>query len=180
MSFHSRDPIQIPTRRSETTSPPTAAILTLTNSHRCEFEDLLVALDRDSRCSRFGYAASDAALAAHSQNALQSASNTLGIFVQDKLAGAAEIYRCGDTGVYEVSLVVDGPLRKRGLGWRLLSSSMDWARSAKAEGVHLVFSRHNWPMRRLATRACAKFDLSLDEMNAVIRFCSESHRVQSA
>lgn len=145
------------------------SIRSLTSSHQSDLEGLLVALDRDSRCSRFGYAASDAAMAAHSRSALQAASNTLGIFLDEKLAGAAEIYRCGDTGAYEVSLVVDRPLRKRGFGWNLLSSAVAWAQDAEADSVRLVFSRHNWPMRRLAARASAKLDLSLDELNAEIR-----------
>jgi GNAT superfamily N-acetyltransferase len=158
----------------DTDPSPRPSIRPLTASHQCELEGLLVALDRDSRCSRFGYAASDAAMAAHSRTALEAASSTLGIFLDDKLAGAAEIYRCGDTGAYEVSLVVDRPLRKRGFGWNLLSSATAWARDAEADSVRLVFSRHNWPMRRLATRACARLDLSLDELNAEIRLRPQS------
>jgi len=153
----------------DTDSSQRPSIRALTSDHQSELENLLVALDRDSRCSRFGYAASDAAMAAHSRTALQAASSTLGIFLNEKLAGAAEIYRCGDTGAYEVSLVVDRPLRKRGFGWNLLSSATAWAQDADADSVRLVFSRHNWPMRRLAARACAKLDLSLDELNAEIR-----------
>lgn len=164
----------IPALHPDTDPSHGRSILPLTASHQCELEGLLVALDRDSRCSRFGYAASDAAMVSHSRTALQAASSTLGIFLNEKLAGAAEIYRCGDTGAYEVSLVVDRPLRKRGLGWTLLSSATAWARDADADSVRLVFSRHNWPMRRLAARACAKLDLSLDELNAEIRLRPQS------
>src|SRR4051794_34184386 len=159
----------IPAPHPDTNPSQRPSIRPLTASHQCELEGLLVALDRDSRCSRFGYAASDAAMAAHSRTALQAASGTLGIFLDEKLAGAAEIYRYGNTGAYEVSLVVERPLRKRGLGWNLLSSAMVWARDADADSVRLIFSRHNWPMRKLAARACAKLDLSLDELNAEIR-----------
>jgi hypothetical protein len=149
-----------------------ASICTLTETHRCEFEGLLIALDRDSRCSRFGYAASDAALVTHARSALQAARgtpSTLGVFIEHKLAGVAEIYRCNDPDKYEVALLVERPLRRRGLGWNLLRSSMHWARSANAESISLVFSRHNWAMRKLATRARAKLDLSLGELNAEIR-----------
>lgn len=175
MSFDLDYPFSGSVPRTDTNSSQCPSILALTANHQFELETLLVALDRDSRCSRFGYAASDAAMVAHSQTALQAASRTLGVFVDDRLAGAAEIYRCGDTSTYEVSLVVDQPLRKRGLGWSLLNSSMVWARSADAERVRLVFSRHNWPMRRLAARASAKLDLSLDELNAEIGLRPQAH-----
>ncbi len=147
-----------------------ASICALTESHRLELEKFLIALDRDSRCSRFGYAANDAALIAHSQSALQAACRMLGIFIGHKLAGVAEIYRCHNTDKYEVLLVVDRPLRKRGLGWNLLSCSMQWALSANAESLRLIIPRHNWAMRKLAMRARATLDLSRDELNAEIPF----------
>jgi hypothetical protein len=150
-----------------------ASIRALTESHCCALEALLLSLDRDSRCSRFGYAASDAALIAHTQGALQTASSMLGVFIANRLAGVAEIYRCDDTGTYEVSLVVEAPLRKQGLGWNLLHSSMQWAQNANAECLRLIFSRHHWAMRKLAMRAQAKLDLSLDELNAEIRLSPE-------
>jgi hypothetical protein len=154
-------------------SPPAnalnaASICALSESHRGEFERFLIALDSSSRCSRFGYAANDAALVAHSQSALRAACRMFGIFIEHKLAGVAEIYRCHSADKYEVLLVVDRPLQKRGLGWNLLSCSMQWARSANAESLRLVFSRHNWAMRKLAKRARATLDLSRDELNAEI------------
>jgi GNAT superfamily N-acetyltransferase len=175
MSFDLSESIACTTSGAHSNAALPACVRALTENHRSELEGLLTALDRDSRCSRFGYAASDAALIAHSRSALQTASGAIGIFVADKLAGVAEIYRCDKTDNYEVSLVVDRPLRKRGLGWNLLHSSVQWARSADAESLRLIFSRHNWAMRKLATRAQAKLDLSLDELNAEIRLGPNSH-----
>ena len=80
------------------------SIHVLTETDRWDIEELFVSLDLDSRCSRFGYAASDAALVTHSRSALQNACSTLGIFTNDKLLGLAEIYRRDDAH-YEVSFV---------------------------------------------------------------------------
>jgi GNAT superfamily N-acetyltransferase len=150
------------------------SIHVLTETDRWDIEELFVSLDLDSRCSRFGYAASDAALVTHSRSALQNACSTLGIFTNDKLSGIAEIYRRDDAH-YEVSFVVERPSRRRGHGWRLLRSSMHWAQKANAASLQMIFSRHNWAMRKLAAKARAKLDLSLDELNAEIRISTATH-----
>src|SRR4051812_46893175 len=53
---------------------------------------LLIGLDTASRCNRFGNAASDEALAAHADMAIQRASAVIGGFVDDALRGVLEIY----------------------------------------------------------------------------------------
>ena len=163
---YSQSPLQDATR--------SASIHVLAETDRCDIEELLVSLDLDSRCSRFGYAASDAALITHSRSALQNACSTLGILTNDKLLGLAEIYRRDDAH-YEVSLVVERPSRRRGHGWRLLRSSMHWAQKANATSLQMIFHRHNWAMRKLAAKARAKLDLSLDELNAEIWISNETH-----
>ena len=175
MSLDLSEPLSL----SISSSPPqdatrSASIHVLTETDRCDIDELLVSLDLDSRCSRFGYAASDATLITHSRSALQNACSTLGIFTNDKLSGIAEIYRRDDAH-YEVSFVVERPSRRRGHGWRLLRSSMHWARKANAASLQMIFPRHNWAMRKLAAKARAKLDLSLDELNAEIWISNETH-----
>jgi len=175
MSLDLSEPLSL----SISSSPPqdatrSASIHVLTETDRCDIDELLVSLDLDSRCSRFGYAASDAALVTHSRSALQNACSTLGIFTNDKLSGIAEIYQRDDAH-YEVSFVVERPSRRRGHGWRLLRSSMHWAQKANAASLQMIFSRHNWAMRKLAAKARAKLDLSLDELNAEIRISTATH-----
>ena len=175
MSLDSSEPLSL----SISSSPPqdatrSASIHVLTEADRCDGVELLVSLDLESRCSRFGYAASDAALITHSRSALQNSCSMLGILTNDKLLGLAEIYRRDDAH-YEVSFVVERPSRRRGHGWRLLRSSMHWARKANAASLQMIFPRHNWAMRKLAAKARAQLDLSLDELNAEIWISNETH-----
>src|SRR5262249_42960688 len=72
-----------------------------------EFQHLLVGLDRASRCARFGYAASDDSLVAHATTALKTASNVIGIYIENRLRGVLEAYRGGRGDHAEVALVVE-------------------------------------------------------------------------
>jgi GNAT superfamily N-acetyltransferase len=150
--------------------PLTSRMRRLGREHRAELQDFLLRLDRDSRCRRFGHAASDDVVAAHAVAALEDASVT-GVFVDDPgdfagetLRGALEIYSCAPHGVAEAALVVEQSWRRRGLGWALLCAA---ARS-ETQGIRLIFTRDNWPMRQLASKANARFDLVLDEICAEI------------
>jgi GNAT superfamily N-acetyltransferase len=134
----------------------------LVREHRAELQDFLIRLDRESRCRRFGHAASDDVVAAHAATALEDA-HVIGAFVDDTLRGALELYSCAPHGS-EVALVVDQSWRRRGLGWALLCAA---ARS-ETQGIRLIFTRDNWPMRQLASKANARFDLVLDEICAEV------------
>jgi len=143
----------------------------LGREHRAELQDFLLRLDRDSRCRRFGHAASDDVLAAHAVTALEDAW-VIGAFVDDPgdcageiLRGALEIYSCAPQGTPEVALVVDQTWRRRGFGWALLRAA---AAASEEQGFRLIFTRDNWPMRQLASKANARFDLVLDEICAVV------------
>ena len=153
-----------------------SSICALKEERRSELEDFLIALDHSSRSDRFGYPAKDAVLIAHSARALHEACFTLGVFVNQKLAGVAETYRSEKTCDYEVFLVVAPLLRRCGLGWALLRSSLELARTEKAQTVRLLFPRHNWAMRTLAIRARAFLHLSLNELIAEIRLQPEAIR----
>jgi hypothetical protein len=132
-----------------------------------EFEEFLLRLDRDSRWRRFGHAASDEALQAHARSALAAASCVIGVSLDGTLRGALEIYSCAPQPFCEAALVVEPQWRRRGLGFAMLRAAARFAREASAGGIRLIFTRDNWPMRKLASKADARFDLVLDE------FCAE-------
>ncbi|MFL6305736.1 MAG: GNAT family N-acetyltransferase [Candidatus Sulfotelmatobacter sp.] len=127
-------------------------------------EDLFIGLDRETRCRRFGHAASDESLRAHAIKALNDAACLTGIFVDGALRGVLELYSCAPAPIIEAAIVVDKGWRRRGLGHELLSQ----ARASETQNMRLVFTRDNWPMRYLTTKMGARFDLLLDELCADI------------
>ena len=88
----------------------------------------------------------------------------IGAYVDESLRGALEVYSCAPLGAPEVALVVDQNWRRRGLGWALLRT----AAGSETQGIRLIFTRDNWPMRQLASKANARFDLVLDEICAEV------------
>jgi hypothetical protein len=44
------------------------------------------------------------------------------------------------------------------LGWALLQAAIQKAAVCEANMIRMVFSRHNWPMRKLAAKASGKLD----------------------
>jgi len=152
---------------SEAAAFARAEVRTLGAEHLPDIQCLLTGLDEASRCLRFGWACSDTSLKAYAQGAVATASRIFGVVVDRQLRGILEIYRA-PSGCAKAALVVDQRWRRRGLGWRLLTAAIDWADAADIDAIRLTFARHNWPMRRLASKACAKFDIGLDEMSAEI------------
>ena len=77
-----------------------------------------------------------------------------------------EIYPCVPHAFCEAALVVEPAWRRRGLGFALLRAA---ARLVPENGnIRLIFTRDNWPMRKLADKAHARLDLVLDELCAEI------------
>jgi GNAT superfamily N-acetyltransferase len=60
--------------------------------------------------------------------------------------------------------VVAQDWRRRGLGLALLQAAIAAAAHADAGTLRMIFSRHNWPMRKLADKASGRLDLVLDEI----------------
>ncbi len=133
-----------------------------------ELKDFFVRLDRDTRCRRFGHAAADDMLRSHAAKALVDAEWVIGIYAHGDLRGVLEIYSCVPHPFVEVALVVEKDWRRRGLGWSLLCAAMSIAGKAEAKTLRLLFTRDNWPMRKLTNKANARFDLILDEICADI------------
>jgi ribosomal protein S18 acetylase RimI-like enzyme len=131
-------------------------------------QEFLLRLDRESRCRRFGHAASDDALTAHAQTALSEATCVIGVAVDGTLRGILEIYSCAPRPFCEAALVVEPAWRRRGLGFAMLRAAARFSCARGAGGIRLIFTRDNWPMRKLADKAHARFDLVLDEICAEI------------
>ncbi len=140
----------------------------LGSEHAIAIERLLLGLDLDARRARFGRASSDASIKAHVREALSNATRVIGVFVDRELRGLLEIDVGQASGPAAVALVVEDGWRRRGLGWQLTQAAMQWAEETHAGPLRLTFSRHNWPMRQLCTKASAQFDLVLDEICADI------------
>jgi GNAT superfamily N-acetyltransferase len=149
-------------------APDVPEVRPLAREQLDELQDFFVRLDRDSRCRRFGHAASDESVVARAGVALEDASCVIGVFVDENLCGVLEIYSCNPQPYWEVALVVGQEWRRRGHGWALLRAAARWANVARRDSIRLIFTRDNWPMRQLANKANARFDLMLDEIWAEV------------
>lgn len=136
--------------------------------HLGEIEDLLLRLDRETRCHRFGHVVTDAALRAHAAKSVRDASSLIGVYAGGSLRGLLELYPCAPGSKVEAAVVVERDWRRRGLGWLLLRAAIRSARGSEARVLRLIFPRDNWPMRKLADKANARLDLVLDEICAEI------------
>jgi GNAT superfamily N-acetyltransferase len=143
-------------------------IAALTRQDLPAIERMLHALDVGSRCARFGWASSDESLMTHARNLVGSATHLIGAFAGGELRGILEVYADGTGRSAEVALVVAPPWRRRGFGQAMLAAAVAWAGQNSVSAIQLIFSRENWPMRRLAATVQARFDIALDEICAEI------------
>jgi GNAT superfamily N-acetyltransferase len=171
---------RIPASEGLRPGSPVPDIRRLGREHEGEMCRLLCALDSASRCGRFNQAASDAYLAGHARRALADATGILGAFVDGELRGVVELYCDGPRGCAEAAFVVAQDWRRRGLGLALLQAAIDAAARADAGTLRMIFSRHNWPMRKLADKARGRLDLVLDEIAADVALGESADRNGSA
>lgn len=141
-------------------------VIELGPQHEDEFAHLLLNLDRESRISRFNCVAGDALLLKHSQQALMTTAWLAGIVVHQRLRGVVELYDMCRPGVVEAAFLVDQAWRRLGLCTVLLKAAQQWGAERDRVLLRMVFSRSNWPMRGLASKAGARLDLALDEVVA--------------
>ena len=127
---------------------------------------ILLSLESSSRCSRFGLCVSDTYLAGYAQSALADADWIAGAFIDDRLRGVVEVHNDRPHGSAEAAFVVEQEWRRRGLGWTLLRAAMrNAAADAETNTLRMIFSRHNWPMRKLASKASGRLDMVFDEIS---------------
>jgi GNAT superfamily N-acetyltransferase len=99
---------------------------------------------------------------------LATADWIVGAFIDEHLRGVVEVYDAGPHGYAEAAFVVEQDWRRRGVGWALLRAAMQMAADSKTHSLRVIFSRHNWAMRKLASKASGKFDMVLDEISVDI------------
>jgi GNAT superfamily N-acetyltransferase len=125
---------------------------------------IFLTLEPSARCCRFGQVASDAYLVNHAKRSLTDADWIIDAFVGERIRGLVEVYSGRPSSYAEAAFVVEQEWRRRGLGWALLQAAIQKAGASGADTLRMVFSRHNWPMRKLASKASSKLDMVLDEM----------------
>jgi len=87
------------------------------------------------------------------------------VLIGERVRGFAEIYNSRPHGFADTAFVVEPEWRRRGLGWALLRAAMQAAAESQTNTLRMIFSRHNWPMRKLANKACGKLDIILGEIS---------------
>jgi GNAT superfamily N-acetyltransferase len=97
-----------------------------------------------------------------------------GAFVSQRLRGFIEGRSSKNPSLVEVSLLVEPAWRRRGLGGALLEAAICWGNATGRSTLRMIFSRHDWSMRKLASKANARFDMVLDGMSADITLCAPS------
>jgi GNAT superfamily N-acetyltransferase len=97
-----------------------------------------------------------------------------GAFVNQHLRGFVEGRSSKIPSLIEISLIVEPAWRRRGLGGALLEAAVCWGKATGRSTLRMIFSRHDWPMRKLASKANARFDMVLDGMSADIILCAPS------
>ena len=115
----------------------------------------MLALDAQSRMSRFGGVTCDAGIRSHALRASNQATMLLGAFKGKRLCGLLEAYAC-NAGEVEVALTVELGLRRRGIGWRLLRAAIEQGALTGMARLQLIFAADYWAMRRIAHKAEAR------------------------
>jgi GNAT superfamily N-acetyltransferase len=94
----------------------------------------------------------------YAKEAVTGAAYMAGAFDAGRLIGVVEVFTARN-GVAEIAFAIDADWRRQGLGSALLEAAKRWAEQAGVAILRMVISRNNWPMRQLAHKAGARFDL---------------------
>lgn len=158
---------------------PPLRVIRLCDQHEAQLSRLLQSLDRSSRINRFGHPASDPCLEAYARAAFSTTAFMAGTFVGETQVGVLEIFGSAREGVAEAAFVIDADWRRLGLGTALLESAREWAGQSGIRMLQMIMGRNNWPMRHLAQKAGARFDLELDEIRAGLILAGPGRHLQS-
>ena len=157
--------------------PPQTKIKCLEIAPRADFHSILAPPDRASQRDLCGNALTAVGCVDRSTCARDEAVRAFGAFVGGRLLGLLEIYK-GGAGRVEVTLIVERRWQNKGVGWALLSAAMELARQSDTQSMRLIFSRNNWPMRAIARKAGAQFNLVFGEIHADIAIASHRNGVR--
>ena len=137
---------------------------------RADFPSILSIPDR-SPSSLFGRPLTAFEFADHSTFALNGAVRAFGAFVGGRLRGLSQI-TASTAGHIEARLVADPSWGNRGVGGALLRAAIQQAHQSNTRIIRLIIARDNWPMRALACKAGAQFNLVFGEIYADIATAS--------
>lgn len=132
-------------------------------------EAFFLALDPETRQSRFHGAVNDAFLRRHTAMLIAEAV-VYGLFVDDVLVGVGELLLPADrvNGKAEAAFVVVPSARRRGIAGRLLNAVLRSAANRRCRSLMIISLRDNWAMRRLAARTAARLSIAFDVLEAEI------------
>lgn len=134
------------------------------------FEAHLLALDPDSRRSRFGMATSDAFIRQYASRCITLNAIIHGAFLGEKLVGVAELRPIGDffVGEAELAFSVASEWRNCGIGTNLFARALRSARNRGFSRLYMTCLKNNAPMRGLARKFAAEIMLELDDSVALV------------
>lgn len=134
------------------------------------FEAHLLALDSESRRSRFGMATSDAFIRQYASRCITLNAIIHGAFLGDTLVGVAELRPIGDffVGEAELAFSVASEWRNCGIGTTLFARALRSARNRGFSRLYMTCLKNNAPMRGLARKFAAEIMLELDESVALV------------
>lgn len=124
-------------------------------------------LTPEDRRARFHSAMSDAAIAAYSGHLDWNSVYIFGVFVRGELRAVGELIPLGGDQA-ELSLSVERPYQKAGLGKILSLTLMIAARKADLKAVRMVYFRSNDRMRALARDMGAESEIDAGVMEGVV------------
>lgn len=135
------------------------------------FEAHLLALDPESRRSRFGMAATDSFLEQYAARCITLNAIIHGAFHGETLIAVAELRPIGDFLVdeAEIAFSVAPNRRNLGIGTALFSRVLRSARNRDYRRLYMSCLRYNAPMRALARKFAAEITVEADESFAVVQ-----------
>lgn len=134
------------------------------------FEAHLLALDPESRRTRFGMATTDEFISQYASRCITLNAIIHGAFIGDTLIGVAEMRPIGDFAYdeAEVAFSVAREWRNAGIGTELFGRTLRSARNRGYSRLYMTCLKHNAPMRSLARKFAAEIMLEMDESVALV------------
>jgi GNAT superfamily N-acetyltransferase len=159
-----------PESRAESRSLDDIVFRKLNATDHAAFEAHLLALDPDSRRSRFGMAATDAFLEQYAARCITLNAIIHGAFLGEELIGAAEMRPVGDfiAEEAEIAFSVRQDWRNCGIGSVLFARVLRSARNRGFVRLYMSCLKHNAPMRALARKFSAEIHVEFDEAVALV------------